>query len=203
MPSDQPRIAPGGLKELGFVNYSFSALAGRLAGGGKPHIFTTLGRQRTLFRGWLHFSGRLMPGGRLPRHESELVILRIATLRECEYERHHHIRLGRRAGITDEQIAHLDDLGWSGWTIRELALLTAATQLVRKKDIDDAAWSALRTHLDEADSIEFLLLCGQYDSLATTLLTLRVAPDEPAADVTNRWPASPRRGRRARATARG
>lgn len=177
MPTEQPRITPGGLKELGLVNYAFSALAGRAIGGGRPHIFTTLGRQRRLFRGWLHFSGRLMPGGRLPRHESELVILRIAALRACEYERHHHERLGRRAGVTDEQLAHLEDLGWPGWTVRELSLLTAATQLVLAKDVDDAAWSDLRTHLDEADSIEFLLLCGQYDSLATTLMTLRIAPE--------------------------
>jgi AhpD family alkylhydroperoxidase len=177
MPTDPPRIAPGGFKELGLVNYAISALAGRAAGGDSPHLFTTLGRQRKLFRGWLHFSGRLMPGGRLPRHESELVILRIATLRACEYERRHHERLGRRAGVTTEQLAHLDDLAWPGWSSRELALLTATTQLVQTRCIDDAAWSTLRSHLDEPDSIEFVMLCGQYDSLATTLLTLKIQPD--------------------------
>lgn len=171
------RIAPGGLKELGLVNYAFCALAGRAVGGTMPHVFTTLGRHRRLFRGWLHFSGRLMPGGMLPRQESELVILRIATLRGCEYERRHHLRLGRKAGVTDEQVAHLDDLGWEGWTPRELALLTAATQLVETKALDDAAWDDLRRHLDEPRLIELLLLCGQYDSLATTLLTLRVQPE--------------------------
>ena len=199
MPTDLPRIAPGGLKELGVVNYAISALAGRATRGGKPNLFTTLGRQRALFRGWLHFSGRLMPGGRLPRHESELIILRIATLRDCEYERRHHVRLGLAAGVTPEQLAHLGDLSWSGWTVRELALLTAATQLVQARAIDDAAWSALRAHLGEADSIEFLMLCGQYDALATTLLTLRIEPDESVSDPR----ASRRRGRRARATVRG
>ena len=39
------------------------------------------------------------------------------------------------------------------------------------------AWAALREHLDDAESIEFLLLCGQYDSLATVLLTLKVQPE--------------------------
>ena len=175
---DTPRIAPGGLKELGLVNYGFCLLAGRVIGGDKPRVFTTLGRQRRLFRGWLHFSGRLMPGGMLPRHESELVILRIATLRECEYERRHHVRIGRKAGLTSDQIEHLDDIDWPGWTRRELALLRAATQLVETKAIDDPTWDELRTHLDEARTIELLLLCGQYDSLATTLLTLRVQPED-------------------------
>lgn len=174
----EPRIAPGGRKELGLVNYAISTVAGRVVGGPRPHVFTTLGRQRKLFRGWLHFSGRLMPGGTLPRRESELIILRIATLRDCEYERHHHLRLARKAGVTAEQIDHLGDLAWAGWSRRELALLRAATQLVETKFIDDECWAAVRDHLDEATTIEFLLLCGQYDSLATTLLTLKVQPEQ-------------------------
>lgn len=175
---EQPRIAPGGLKELGLVNYGFSALAGRVIGGRKPNIFTTLGRQRKLFRGWLFYSGKLMPGGKLPRRESELVILRIATIRECEYERRHHIRLGRRAGVTPAQIDHLADESWSGWTPREQAFFAAVDQFVDDKHIDDATWAELSEHLDEPELIEFLLLCGQYDSLATVLLTLKVQPDE-------------------------
>lgn len=174
---DEPRIAPGGLKELGIINYGFSALAGRVVGGKKPNVFTTLGRQRKLFRGWLYYSGKLMPGGKLPRRESELVILTIATLRECEYERRHHLRIGKKAGITAEQIEHLADVTWTGWTPRERALVRAAVQFIDAKFVDDAAWAELSEHLNDAESIEFLLLCGQYDSLATVLLTLKVQPD--------------------------
>lgn len=175
---DEPRIAPGGLKELGVVNYGVSALAARVIGGGtKPHIFTTLGRQRALFRGWLYYSGKLMPGGRLPRRESELVILRIATIRECEYERRHHVRIGRRAGVTAAEIDHLADETWPGWNDRERALFAAADQFVDDKFIDDKTWAGLSDQLTEPELIEFLLLCGQYDSLATVLLTLGVQPE--------------------------
>lgn len=148
-----------------------------MIGGKKPHVFTTLGRQRKLFRGWLYYSGKLMPGGKLPRRESELIILTIATLRECEYERRHHLCIGRKAGVTSDQIEHLGEVTWSGWKPRERALVTAAGQFVGDKFVDDEAWDALREHLDEAESIEFLLLCGQYDSLATVLLTLKVQPE--------------------------
>ncbi len=171
-----PRITPGGLRELGVVNHLISGVAGRVTGS-RPNIFTTLGRQRGLFRAWLWYSAKMMPGGRLPRRETELVILHIATLRECDYERSHHVRIGRRVGLTPEQIAHAGDDAWDGWTDRERVLLTAATQLVRDRDVDDPAWAALRAHLDEAEAIELLMLCGQYDSLATTLMTLRVQPD--------------------------
>ena len=69
------------------------------AGTSPPNLFLTLGRHRKLFRGWLRFAGRLMPGGKLPRRETELVILRVAHLRSCQYEFDHHVHLGRRAGL--------------------------------------------------------------------------------------------------------
>ena len=172
-----PRIAPGGLRELGVVNHLISAVAGRVLGGTRPHVFTTLGRQRGLFRAWLWYSAKMMPGGHLPRRDTEMVILHIATLRDCEYERRHHVRIGRRVGLTADQIEHAGDDTWEGWSVRERALLAATTQLVRDRDVDDSAWAALRAHLDEAETIELLMLCGQYDALATTLMTLRVQPE--------------------------
>jgi hypothetical protein len=48
---------------------------------------------------------------------------------------------------------------------------------VHVRGIDDPTWTALRAHLDEAETIELLMLCGQYDALATTLMTLRVQPE--------------------------
>ena len=61
--------------------------------------------------------------------------------------------------------------------VDDTALLEGAHQFVTQRDIDDAAWAALQEHLDEATLVEFCLLCGQYDSLATTLITLRVQPE--------------------------
>jgi alkylhydroperoxidase family enzyme len=172
-----PRIAPGGVRELGVVNHLISTVAGRVTGGPRPNVFTTLGRQRGLFRAWLWYSGKMMPGGRLPRRETEMVILHIANLRDCEYERRHHVRIGRRVGLTAEQIDHTGEPDWDGWSVREKAILAAVTQLVQERDIDDQVWAGVRAHLDEAETIELLMLCGQYDALATTLMTLRVQPE--------------------------
>jgi alkylhydroperoxidase family enzyme len=172
-----PRITPGGLRELGVVNSLISTVAGRVIGGQRPNVFTTLGRQRGLFRAWLWYSAKMMPGGRLPRHETEMVILHIASLRGCEYERRHHVRIGRRVGLTADQIDHAGDSDWDGWSVRQKAIFAAVTQLVRERDIDDPTWAALRAHLGEAETIELLMLCGQYDALATTLMTLRVQPE--------------------------
>lgn len=172
-----PRIAPGTLKDLGIINKSFSVLAGKVVGGKELNIFTTLGRQRGLFRAWLWYSSKMMPGGKLPRRQTELVILRIATNRDCAYEYAHHARIGRKVGVTKDELANIRDAGWDGWSARERAIFAAVDQLGRTQDIDDDTWAELRRHLDEPETIELLLLSGQYESLATTLMTLRVQPD--------------------------
>jgi AhpD family alkylhydroperoxidase len=137
-----------------------------------------MARRPALFRGWLRFAGRLMPGGKLPRRETELVILRVAHLRESAYEFEHHVRLGRRAGVTADDVERIrSGSSATGWTVRERALLAAVDQLHEQQDLDDEAWTALRAHLSEADVIEFLLLVGHYEMLATFLHTLRIAPD--------------------------
>lgn len=172
-----PRIAPGELKDLGLINNTISLIAGKVIGGKKPNIFTTLGRQRGLFRAWLWYSSKMMPGGKLPRRETELVILRIATNRECDYEYGHHARIGRRVGVSKDELTNIGDASWTGWSARERAIFAAVDQLGTSKNIDDASWDQLRQHLDEPETIELLLLSGQYESLATTLMTLRVQPE--------------------------
>ena len=173
-----PRITPGERSDTGAFAWAIAQVAGRVARTNPPNLFRTMARQRKLFRGWLRFAGRLMPGGSLPRRETELIILRVAHLRRCAYEFGHHVRLGRRAGVTPDDVARIkagpDDDGWSA---RERALLRAVDALIAEGDLDDDTWTQLRAQLDEPQAIEFLLLVGHYDMLATFLLTLRVEPD--------------------------
>ncbi|MCT2593339.1 carboxymuconolactone decarboxylase family protein [Streptomyces sp. N2-109] len=175
-----PRITPGSRKEVGALVWLFSHLAGFVSRTRAPALFLTLGRHRKLFRGWLRFAGRLMPGGTLPRRETELVILRVAHLRGCSYEFEHHKRLGRRAGVTRADLDRIvDGSDDAAWTTRERALLAATDMLHERQDLDDTAWQDLRAHLDENAAIELLLLVGHYQMLATTITALRLSPDAP------------------------
>jgi AhpD family alkylhydroperoxidase len=137
-----------------------------------------MGRQPKLFRGWLRFAGRLMPGGKLPRRDTELVILRVACLRDCDYEFTHHVRLGKRAGVTAEDIVRVR-IGSAaiGWTPRERAMLHAVELLHTDHDLDDDAWTDLRSYLSEPETVEFVLLAGHYEMLATFIGTLRIQTD--------------------------
>ncbi|GAA5048832.1 carboxymuconolactone decarboxylase family protein [Nocardia callitridis] len=174
----RPRISPGRFRELGPVNWLAWQVLSKAAGTEDAHLFSTLGRTGGLFRGWLHYSGKLMPGGRLRRHESELVILRVAHLRECAYETDHHIRLGKRAGVTPDILEQIRTGPTApGWSDKHRALIAAVDQLVTTRDLDDETWSTLANHYDERSLIEIVLLTNQYDGLASTITTLRIERD--------------------------
>lgn len=174
----EPRIAPGGRQELGVPVWVLTRIAGRAVGTAPPNLFTTVGRHRRLLRGWLRFAGRLMPRGRLPRRETELVILRVAHLRDCGYEWDHHVRLGRRAGVGQDDLQRITEGSQAeGWSAREQAILAAVDQLHSGQDVDDPTWEHLRSHLDERELIELVFLVGHYEMLATAIGTLRIQVD--------------------------
>lgn len=174
------RVAPGGWRDVGPFVAGFARIAGRVQGTEPPAVFLTLGRHRRLFWGWLHFAGRLMPGGRLARRESELVILRVASRRGSAYELEQHRRLGRRAGLSREEIAAIEgDADHSGFSNRERLLLRATDELVADQDLSDVLWSDLGKEFDDREKIEIVMLVGHYSMLATALHALRVQPDRP------------------------
>jgi AhpD family alkylhydroperoxidase len=174
-----PRIAPGAPRELGPVNALICRAIGLGAGtGGPPNIFTTLGRHRGLFRRWLFFAGKLMPGGSLPRRDTELVILRVSVVCGCDYEWGHHVRLGRRAGLSDAEIERVGaGPDAEGWSDHERALLRAVDELHGDRLVGDETWAALSARYDERELIELCLLAGHYEMLAGTLNSLGVVPE--------------------------
>ena len=185
MAPDSPRIAPGSRADIGRVNFAIARALGAAAGSGRPpNLFTTLARHRSLFRKWLRFAGALMPGGVLPREDSELLILRVAHNCDCEYEWRHHERLGEQAGLTGEEVQRVR-LGPAaeGWSPRRVTLLRAADELHAERRVSDESWSSLSELLTDAELIELCMLVGHYEMLAMTLNSLAIEPD-PAGEGT-------------------
>jgi len=173
-----PRIAPGTAADIGRVNWLIARAIGIATRSGPPHVFTTLGRHRRLFRRWLRFAGALMPGGKLPRADTELVILRVAHNCGCEYEWRHHVRLGRRAGLTAGDIERVRAGAQAdGWTPRQALLLRTADELHATRTLSDDLWGELRPLMNDQELIELCMLTGHYEMLAMTLNALCVEPE--------------------------
>jgi AhpD family alkylhydroperoxidase len=176
--SAAPRIAPGTASQIGRVNFAIARLLGALSGGPPPNLFTTLALHRRLFRRWLRFASALMPGGLLHRAESELVILRVAHNCRCDYERAHHERLGKLAGLTAEELLRIPDgPAAPGWSDRQRLHLRAADELHATRTISAELWAALADHHTHAELIELCMLVGHYEMLAMTLNAIAVQPD--------------------------
>jgi 4-carboxymuconolactone decarboxylase len=171
----------GRIRELGLINWIFAKSAARTVGAPQMHLFTTLGQHKRLFLAMMPFSGALLRG-RLPRADTELVILRVAHLRNSEYELQHHRRMARRRGLDDQVQQTI--FGWpetsDRLSDRQRTLLSATDEFITNRSISDDVWRQLSGHLDRRELIEFCMLAGQYDGLAATMSALRIPLDHPA-----------------------
>jgi AhpD family alkylhydroperoxidase len=177
---ERPRVEPGALRQIGAFAYLAAHLGGLAAGTGPLNVFMTIGRHRSLFWRWLCFASGLLLGGKLPRADTEIIILRVAALCRCRYQWRHHVRLGRKAGLGYRQMAQLRKREISPWaTPRVAALLRATDELHEHRTISDPTWLTLRAQLDEREIIELCMLVGHYEMLAMTLNALKVQNDAP------------------------
>jgi alkylhydroperoxidase family enzyme len=170
--STGPRIPPGSRREIGLVATAIARVGGRVIGSGPPNIFTTLARHRRLFLPWLFFAGRLMPRGRLPRADTELVILRVAHRCGSDYEWRHHERIAQRVGLSAEEVARVREEHPGGFSERQALVLRAVDELHDTRDISDETWAGLRAQLSDVELIELCMLTGHYEMLAMTLNAL-------------------------------
>jgi 4-carboxymuconolactone decarboxylase len=171
------------IRDLGLINWVVAKSAARTVGAPQMHLFATLGQHKRLFLAMMPYSGALLRG-RLPRADTELVILRVAYLRDSEYELQHHRVMGRRRGLDDQTqeliFAWPNTPGESGaLTDRQQALLGATDEFILKRSISDDVWRQLSQHLDRRQLIEFCMLAGQYDGLAATMSALEIPLDHP------------------------
>ncbi len=175
-----PRLPPPSRREIGWVNALIVDILRRGAGTRQaPNLFRTLARHRRLFRGWLHFAGTMMPGGKLARADTELVILRAAHNNNCEYEWRHHQRLARAAGLDTGVVDRVQEgPDASGWSGRQTLLLRAADEIHHRQEVSDGLWAELADEFSSSELIELVILVGHYEMLATTIKSLRITPDE-------------------------
>ena len=123
--------------------------------------------------------------GSLPARDREIVILRSAWGSGSEYEFGQHVIIGRRAGLTDDEIGALATEG-ATWPAHDAALVAVADEVHRDAVVSGATWEALATEYDEQQLIEVILLAGFYRMLAGLLNTVGVERDEGVPG----WPAA-------------
>jgi 4-carboxymuconolactone decarboxylase len=113
--------------------------------------------------------------GSLPARARELAILIVAAHTECEFEQYAHEAAGRRAGLSEEDLAAIragqaPDLADPA----ERALVDATWTLARTGDLTDEQYAAAEAELGQAALFELTTLVGYYSTLALQLRVFRV-----------------------------
>ncbi|HYB37120.1 MAG TPA: carboxymuconolactone decarboxylase family protein [Mycobacterium sp.] len=136
------------------------------------NLLATLVRHPELTRAFLRFSSYLLSGSTLPPRVRELTILRVAHRRGCAYEWSHHVAIGKKAGLSDADIAVVQ----SGDPNDEFdrVVLNAVDELDEKTNLSDQTWAALSQHLDEQQRMDLIFTIGGYTALAMALNTFGV-----------------------------
>jgi alkylhydroperoxidase family enzyme len=159
---------------------------------GRPKGLNSLGvfaHHPALTKAFFTFNGHILFNTTLSPRQRELVVLRVAAVRQSEYEWAQHVLLGGDAGLTAEEIQRVaDDPGSEAWAPAERALLAAADELLADARIADGTWSVLAAALDAQQLLDLVFTVGAYDLVAMAFRSFDVELDQ---DLRERKPPSP------------
>lgn len=131
-------------------------------------------RHPTLFKANIDYAIQLVGHGTLPARDRELAILRTAWLCQAPFEWGEHVGIGRRVGLTGDEIERVTQgAGAPGWSDDDSILLRAVEELHADAMIGDETWGRLAARLTEQQLIELPLLVGQYIGVAFLQNSLR------------------------------
>jgi alkylhydroperoxidase family enzyme len=151
------------------------ALARRLSKGRSYQFMRVVSIDRRLFRPFLAFNMRLMPLGKLDRCDTEALILRTAWLCGSRYEWTQHGAIGRRAGLSAEQVeAIASDPQSELLGERARLLLPIVPELLEDHTLREQTYETLARRFTPAQILEAVMLVGNYAMLAGALNTFGV-----------------------------
>jgi len=172
MKLDTPRLDPLPVEEMS------EEVRAPFGDGPILNIFRTLAHHPKLMKRWLVFGNHVLAKSSLSPRDREIAILRIGWLCGSEYEWGQHVLIGRRSGLSDEEIERIaEGPDAEGWGDVERAILRATDELHADAFISDETWAELERHYDVEQRIDLVFAVGQYNLVSMALNTLGVQRD--------------------------
>jgi len=157
--------------------------------GTPPNLYHCLANHPRLVAAWSDFSKALRHDTRTPRALRELVILRGAQLMRSEYEWAQHLKMARKAGISDAQIQALSSWKSSNlFDAREKAALGLAEAVTQGRVSDEVYAEAMR-HFDHHDYVELSITAAFYAMVGRMLDAMGVQLEPDFRDYSPKLPA--------------
>ena len=156
---------------------------------GKPvNLYRALGNHPALAAAWTEFANAIRHDSKTPRALREIMILRTAQIASSEYEWAHHLRMARKAEVSEAKIAALPSWRTSGeFSARERAAL-ALTEAVMACNVSDEVHAEVKRHFSDAEFVELSLTAGFYAMVSRMLDAMRVEMDPDVRDYAPKLP---------------
>ncbi|HZT64760.1 MAG TPA: carboxymuconolactone decarboxylase family protein [Acidimicrobiales bacterium] len=143
------------------------------------NIFATLAHNPRMLKRFNQLGGSLLGPRGLPGRQREIVILRVGWRCRSVYEFGQHTLIGRRVGLTDEEIAALTREAADGpdWSADDRALIAMADELCADDCVSRPTWERLAQRWNDSELVELLVLAGFYRLVSGFLNSAGVALD--------------------------
>src|SRR6478672_6776679 len=143
------------------------------------NVFGTLALHPKLIKRWLVFANHVLTKSTLSGRDRELAILRAGWRCDAPYEWGQHVAIGRREGITDEEVARIAaGPDAPGWSAHDAAILRAVDELHDHSTISDGTWATLTETYDRQQCMDLVLAIGQYHLVSFALNAFGVERDD-------------------------
>jgi 4-carboxymuconolactone decarboxylase len=143
------------------------------------NVFRTLANHPALYKAWWDFATYILRDNSLPPRDREILILRIGWLCQSEYEWAQHVRIGKRAGLSDDDIRNIrQGADAPGLSEHDRLLIVATDELRRDSKISDATWDKVTAVYNTQQVMDLVFTVGQYNLVSMALKTLGVELDE-------------------------
>jgi alkylhydroperoxidase family enzyme len=137
-----------------------------------------------VFQNFSRLGNSLMTRGKLNGKLREIAILRNARVCRSLYEYTQHVPIAKSTGLSDEQIAAIDN--WEGarcFNELERLVLRFTDEVARNVKGDRATLAALQKHLGPGEIVELIMAVGFWGMVARLLETTEVELEEFAGKV--------------------
>lgn len=140
---------------------------------GEQNIFRAMGNNPKVMQSYMRYGTTLWNDCGLTYRERELVILAAARALESRYEWQQHVRLGRDAGITDEELLAISRGETDRFPPAEQALISYGDAFVTE-NLTDAHHDAVAQHFETSTVTGTAMLASHYVATARVLDALDV-----------------------------
>ena len=143
------------------------------------NVLGFLAHHPALATAYHHFNGHVLFATTITPRQRELLVLRVAALRDAAYEWAQHALIAADVGIPPEEVERIrTGAVTEGWAPLDAALLAAAGELVRDARIAEPTYATLAAELDTQQLMDVVFTVGAYDLLAMAMRTFDVELDD-------------------------